>query len=94
VGSGSVLFIGCLVLLIIYVVTLTLILAWVARDARARSVDGAAMWVLLIFLSHVVGLLVYMASRPYGVLVPCYRCGNKRLQAARSCPHCGEKILG
>ena len=38
--------------------------------------DGAAVWVLIVLLAHVVGLMVYMASRPYGVLILCDRCGN------------------
>jgi DNA-directed RNA polymerase subunit RPC12/RpoP len=75
-----------------YMTLLVLLLAWVARDARARSVDGGAVWVLVIFLTGPVGFLVYLASRPQGMLVACSRCGNKRLIAATMCPHCGQAV--
>jgi hypothetical protein len=80
--------------MIAYVVLVVLLMAWVARDARARGMDGAPVWILVIFLSGIIGLLIYMASRPYGILVVCPRCGNKRLQAALKCPHCGVAEAG
>lgn len=83
-----------LVFLVIILVLEILIMAWVTKDCRARGVDGAAVWVLVILLSFVVGLLVYLASRPQGTLVDCRRCGNRRLQFARACPHCGARQKG
>jgi hypothetical protein len=77
-------------LVIVYLVTLILLLAWVARDARARGVDGGAVWVLIVLCTYFLGLIVYMAARPHGKLVACQRCGNKRLMAALACPHCGQ----
>jgi hypothetical protein len=47
--------------------------------------------VLVILLSGWIGLIVYVAARPYGTLIPCARCGNKRLEHAKRCPHCGNK---
>lgn len=78
------------VLSVAYVVCVILLLAWVAKDCRARGVDGGAVWILVILFTHWVGLIVYLVSRPHGILVPCIRCGNKRLMATRMCPHCGE----
>lgn len=75
---------------IAYVVALILLLAWVARDARNRDIDGGAMWVIVIFFSGIVGILVYLASRPHGTLAMCENCGNRRLNYARLCPHCGR----
>jgi hypothetical protein len=69
------------------IVTDVLILVWVVKDARARGADGAA-WLIVILLAHVVGLVVYLASRPAGPLVRCPNCGNKRLDYLRSCPTC------
>jgi hypothetical protein len=74
----------------LYLVGVILTLAWVARDARNRGVDGAAVWVIAILLSHWVGLLVYLAARPAGTLGVCDRCSNKRLEYAKVCPHCGH----
>ena len=66
------------------------LLVWVARDAKARGMDGAAIWMLLVFFTGFLGLIIYLFSRPGGNLVRCNHCPNMRLQAARSCPHCGN----
>lgn len=79
------------VLIVAYLVGLILLMAWVARDCRARGVDGGSVWVFTILFIHWIGLIIYLASRPHGILVPCSRCGNKRLMAAMMCPHCGVK---
>jgi hypothetical protein len=82
---GSVLF-----LIVAFVVINVVLLVWVARDAKARGMDGAAIWMLLVFFTGVLGLVVYLFSRPTGHLVSCNSCPNKRLAAARTCPHCGN----
>ena len=75
---------------IAYAVAVILLLGWVAKDARARGIDGG-IWVLVILASGgLLGLLVYLVARPAGILTTCPRCLNKRLQMARTCPHCGE----
>jgi hypothetical protein len=67
-----------------------LLLPWVVRDSRCRGMDGAAVWILLILITGWIGLLVYLAARPVGVLIPCRTCTNKRLLHSRVCPHCGN----
>lgn len=74
-----------------YIVAVILMLAWVAKDSRNRGVDGGAVWVMVILFTGFIGLLVYLASRPHGVLVVCPHCNNKKLMPARLCPHCGNK---
>ena len=64
-------------------------LVWVARDAKARGMDSAVLWMLLVFFLNLIGLVIYLFSRPQGNLVPCPNCGNQRLQASVKCPHCG-----
>jgi len=83
-------FILWVILGILYLASLVLILAWVAKDTRARNVDGGAMWVFMIFMFGWIGLLVYLASRPHGNLMLCGSCNNRRLQASKVCPHCGN----
>jgi hypothetical protein len=75
---------------IAYVVGVVLMLAWVAKDSRCRGVDGGAVWVMVILFTGIIGLLVYLASRPSGILVPCSTCSNRRLNYSRLCPHCGN----
>ena len=77
-------------LIVAVIVVNVVLLVWVARDAKARGMDGAAIWMLLVFFTGIFGLLIYLFSRPKGYLVNCNSCGNKRLAAARACPHCGH----
>jgi len=82
----------CGTFIIIPIVFLALsiaLLVWVARDAKARGMDSAVLWMLLVFFLNLLGLLIYILSRPQGNLVPCPNCGNNRLQASMVCPHCG-----
>lgn len=66
------------------------LLVWVARDAKSRGMDSAVLWMALVMFTSVIGLLIYILSRPQGNLVTCPSCGNNRLQASAKCPHCGN----
>ena len=66
------------------------LLVWVARDAKSRGMDSAVLWMVLVMFTSVIGLVIYIFSRPQGNLVQCGSCGNKRLQASAKCPHCGN----
>ena len=88
---------GCLAcggsMMLIPVVILILniaLLVWVARDAKARGMDNAVVWVLLVLFTSVIGLIIYLFSRPPGTLVACRHCGSKRLEVSAQCPHCGN----
>lgn len=74
---------------IIILVLDILLLVWVARDAKARGLDNGILWMLLVFFTSFVGLIVYLLARPQGNLIECPNCHNKKLQAAVRCPHCG-----
>jgi small-conductance mechanosensitive channel len=65
------------------------LLVWVARDAKARGMDSAVVWMLVVFFLNLIGLVIYLLSRPQGDLFPCPNCGNMRLLASVRCPHCG-----
>lgn len=82
----------CGVLLIIPVVIIVLniaLLIWVAKDAKSRGMDNSVMWMLVVLCLSVIGLVIYLNSRPAGILVGCRNCGNQRLQMSVRCPHCG-----
>lgn len=66
------------------------LLIWVARDAKGRGMDSAILWMILVMFTGVIGLVIYLFSRPQGNVVPCAHCGNKRLQVSAKCPHCGN----
>ena len=80
-----------LIILFVIAVVYTLMLIWVVRDARNRSVDNGVMWMIVVFSLQVFGLLIYLASRPHGRLILCEHCMNKRLEYVRTCPHCGRR---
>ncbi len=79
------LFVGLPLLILAFNVA---ILFWVAKDAKSRGMDGA-MWLFLIFFTGVIGLAIYLFSRPQGLLTQCHNCGNNRMEASIKCPHCG-----
>jgi hypothetical protein len=66
------------------------LLIWVARDAKSRGMDNAVVWMILVMLTGIIGLIIYLFTRPQGNLVPCPQCGNQRLQVSAKCPHCGN----
>lgn len=66
------------------------LLVWVARDAKSRGLDNSVLWMILVLVTGVVGLIIYIFSRPKGELVRCPQCGNSRLQVSAKCPHCGN----
>jgi len=66
------------------------LLVWVARDAKARGMDSAVLWMFLVMFTGLLGLVIYLFSRPQGNVLRCPTCGNHRLQASARCPHCGN----
>jgi putative component of membrane protein insertase Oxa1/YidC/SpoIIIJ protein YidD len=82
---------GGLILLIVGLIAASVaLLVWVARDAKNRSVENPILWMLLVFFTSFLGLVIYLLVRPGGNLVSCDSCRNKKLQYARLCPHCGN----
>lgn len=75
---------------IVFIALNIALLIWVARDAKSRGMDNAVMWMILVFFTSVIGLLIYIFSRPQGNLRKCASCGNNRLEASATCPHCGN----
>jgi hypothetical protein len=84
---------GCGGILIVFWLSLVAIqialLVWVAKDAKARGMDSAILWMLLVLFFPLLGLLLYVLTRPKGDTAPCPNCSNKRLVASVRCPHCG-----
>ncbi len=76
---------------VIAVVVNIAMLVWVARDAKSRGMDGAAIWMIFTFLAGPVGLIIYIFSRPQGNMIQCPHCKNQRLQASAKCPHCNRE---
>lgn len=86
--GGSILF---LVIAALALIALNIVLlVWVARDAKNRGMDNSVLWMVLVMVTGVLGLVIYLFSRPSGNVVKCGSCPNKRLQASAKCPHCGN----
>jgi len=90
-GAGCLACGGGLIVLIIGSIVLSIaLLVWVARDAKNRGMDNSVMWMIVVFFTSFLGLIIYIFSRPQGELVPCPTCKNKRLKVSAKCPHCGN----
>jgi len=79
----------CLAVVVGWIVLNIMLLIWVASDAKARGMSGAA-WLFLIFLFGPLPLIIYIFARPQGRIVRCPTCSNKRLAVSAVCPHCGN----
>ena len=88
-GCGALGAIAIAIPIIIFALNIAL-LVWVARDAKARGLDNSVVWMVLVMFTSVIGLLIYILSRPKGNLVERAVCHNRRLQASAQCPHCGN----
>jgi hypothetical protein len=75
--------------IVAWIALIIALLVWVARDAKARGMDSAILWMLLVMFVGPIGLVIYLLARPQGNMIQCPNCGNKRLQASTKCPHCG-----
>ena len=81
---------GSILMIPIVIIVLDIaLLIWVARDAKARGMDSAILWMALVFFTSVIGLVIYIFARPQGNTIQCANCHNKRLQHSMKCPHCG-----
>ena len=92
-GGCAICGVGLGVMILIPVVLFVLniaLLVWVARDAKARGMDSSVMWMLLVFFTSVIGLIIYIFSRTQGELIQCPHCGNMRLRSSAKCPTCGN----
>jgi len=90
-GAAGCALCGSLIFIPIAIIVLDIaLLIWVARDAKARGMDSAVIWMILVMFTSVLGLVIYIFSRPQGNLIRCASCNNQRLQASAKCPHCGN----
>lgn len=65
---------------------------WVYVDARERGVRRAPLFAFLTVLSSLVGLVVYLISRPDGAkALTCPGCGGE-VNGGAFCPHCGRDV--
>ncbi len=65
---------------------------WVMKDAKARNSENAQLVTVLAWIPFTwwLGLIIHIATRPKGNLVPCPHCQKKRLEGLATCPHCGQ----
>lgn len=83
---------GVLTFVVIPVVIFILqiaLLIWVVRDSKARSMDNPVVWMIVVFLVPLIGIVVYMFSRPQGTFEGCQHCSAQKLTTVLKCPHCG-----
>jgi hypothetical protein len=65
---------------------------WVYVDARERGVRRAPLFAFLTVISSLVGLVVYLISRPDDAkALACPGCGRE-VNGGAFCPHCGRDL--
>jgi len=84
---------GLLFIIIACFIINIMILVWVARDAKARGISSIG-WMIFVFFTGLLGLIVYLFARPSGELTICDHCNNKKLSGMAKCPTCGSYDLG
>ncbi len=64
---------------------------WVYNDAKSRGVRDfyVFLWMTLTFFALIIGLPLYLLSRPKGRITGCPNCGGRLLESLDECPHCG-----
>ena len=86
---------GCGMVPIIIIVALIIcgiaLLVWVAKDAKRRGMENPILWMVLVFFTSWLGLIIYLLSRPKGTLIDCPNCKEKKLDTLKKCPHCGHE---
>ena len=89
-GCGLVVWLVMMVVMLgIGVTVIVLIFKYIKRDATARAMPNANSipWLALLGL---VGLVIYLLTRPQGEVLPCPHCNQGRMQGLPFCPHCGQ----
>jgi hypothetical protein len=72
---------------------LFLIPSWVYIDAQERRMPRPLLWALLVVAGNLVGLLVYLISRPDQTADPrCPQCAQKVTGTRPGCPYCGADL--
>jgi uncharacterized oligopeptide transporter (OPT) family protein len=73
----------------IFITVIVLIFKYIKKDAIARGMPNAnsVCWLALLGL---LGLLIYVLTRPQGNILPCPHCGKGRMQGLPRCPNCGN----
>ena len=70
-----------------------LVPSWVYIDAQDRRLPKPLLWALLVLVGSLVGLLVYLISRPDGSAdLRCPHCGKKLNGGKAGCPYCGADL--
>jgi len=61
---------GCACIVVILVINLALLVLWIVicvyvyRDAKARGMENAVLWLILVIITGFIGLIIYLIVRP------------------------------
>ncbi len=89
---------GCAVIVYLLILAVALaigigivvfIFKWIKKDARSRGMPNADSICFLALLG-LLGLLIYVLTRPQGNVMPCPSCGQPRMQGLARCPQCNQ----
>ncbi|OHB72575.1 MAG: hypothetical protein A2V70_19185, partial [Planctomycetes bacterium RBG_13_63_9] len=61
---------GCACLVVVLLISVVSVVIWIAiciyvyRDATARGMDNAVLWLILVIFTGLIGLIIYLIVRP------------------------------
>ncbi len=64
------------------------------RGLAAKSGYGVSIKVVMVLVLPIIGIIVYLTTRPKGKLLTCATCRRGVLQALPECPRCGASAAG
>ena len=91
-GAEAVARVGGAVALLAFIFLWILLPTWVYVDGTERGVRRARLFAFLTVISSLIGLVVYLISRPEdGKSLTCPGCGRE-VNGGAFCPHCGRDL--
>ncbi len=86
-------FVFVVIFLIVALIVLHIaLLVWVARDAKSRGMDGAVIWMALVMFIGLIGLLIYLFSRPQGNSAPVRPLPQQAAASQRQVPTLRQRL--
>ena len=80
-------------ILLIYIIIMSVATVFVYRDAKKRDMNEK-IWALIAFVApFLLGLIIYLVSRPPLVELKCPKCGNILQREDKVCPACNVDLL-
>ncbi|MBQ3546004.1 MAG: zinc ribbon domain-containing protein [Lachnospiraceae bacterium] len=80
-------------ILLIYIIIMSVATVFVYRDAKKRDVNEKIWALITLVAPFLLGLIIYLVSRPPLVELKCPKCGSVLQREDKVCPECNVDLL-